>query len=78
VVIVQLIAELVALLAAHRAQRVSSPLFRLQRESELHLLPRVLLLAVMADVVLNSAMRCVIPTAHMAVVARKQNTIIRL
>jgi hypothetical protein len=72
VAVVQLIAELVALLAALRAQRLSSPPSQLQQVSGLlHLLLLALLLVVMADVALNSAMRCVIPMAHMVVVARK-------
>jgi hypothetical protein len=44
----------------------------------LDLLLLALLLAVMAGVVLNSAMRCVIPMVHMVVVARKYITIIPL
>jgi hypothetical protein len=77
VVIAQRTVAVVALLAAPRAQRSSSPRYRLRQVLELHLLLLVLLLAAMADVVLSSPTHCVIPMVHTVVVARKQDTIVR-
>lgn len=73
-VVLQRIVELVVLLAALLAQRLPSPRYRLQQVLELHLLLLVLLLAVTAGAVLNSAMHFVIPTVHTVVVARKSDT----
>jgi hypothetical protein len=78
VVVLQRIVEVVVLLAALRARRLSNPQYRLQQVLELHLLLLVLLLAVMAGVALNSVTHCVIPMVHMVVVARKQNTFTRV
>ena len=55
---------------------MSSRLSQLLQTSELHLLLLVPLLEVTADVVLNSATHHVMSMAHMAVVARKQNTVL--
>jgi hypothetical protein len=78
VVVLQRIVEVVVLLAALRARRLSNPQYRLQQVLELHLLLLVLLLAVMAGVALNSVTHCVIPMVHTVVVARKQNTFTRV
>lgn len=64
-----LIAEVVALLAV-RAQQFQPLLFQVQQLLEQHLLPLVLLLAMMEDAGQTSTMHCVIPMAPMVAVAR--------
>jgi hypothetical protein len=76
VVVLQHIVEVVVLLAALRAQRLSSPRYRLQQVLELHLPPLVLLLAATVDVVLNSVTHCVTPMVHTVLVARKSDTVV--
>jgi len=78
VVVLQHIVEVVVLLAALRAQQLSSPRYRLRQVLELRPLLLVLLLAVTAGADLNLATPYAIPMVHTVVVARLTDTAVTL